>query len=568
MKGTSMKRIALWLASIALTAFVGTAAAQEESSYTNLALVKGILFLNSEDAVKPEGVPALQGIVVKDVKVLEREDFQIVARQYLGKPLDTVSMREMQRDIVLYCRAHRHPIVDVIYVEQDVSNGVLQVVVLEGKVAARPVTYVKDAGPGKPPLAVTNGWTKPQFVTDRVRLREGHPIDMRVLQRDLDWLNRNPLRKVDVLFRPGAKIGYADVILEVREERQWQAHLGYDNTGTRFTDFNRINAGVAWGKAFGLTDHFFTYDFIADPALDHLRAHTASYAIPLPWRHELRFMGYYLDVEGDIGSGIRLEGANYQASFRYAIPLPYIGKYQQEVAFGLDFKSADNNLNLGVFQAHNAPTEIFQFALGYSGIVRDFLGETRLGAQFYFSPGGVTSKNTDAAFAQSRLFAESQYVYGRLQAERQTRLPANFTWLVRIGAQRADGNLLPTEQFGLGGYATVRGYHEREVNTDNGWNLSQELRTPEFSPLANWCKWAWVNDKMQFLGFFDYGAGKVINSSPSDVFTSRELAGAGFGLRYTARKNLELRFDYGWQLKRYKEIDYASTWHLAAMLKF
>lgn len=38
----------------------------------------------------------------------------------------------------------------------------------------------------------------------------------------------------------------------------------------------------------------------------------------------------------------------------------------------------------------------------------------------------------------------------------------------RFRGQLASTNLLPSEQMGLGGYNSVRGYLERQVNVDNG----------------------------------------------------------------------------------------------------
>ena len=128
----------------------------------------------------------------------------------------------------------------------------------------------------------------------------------------------------------------------------------------------RVLAGVLWGKAFGLTDHQFSYQFIGNPGFDLLRAHSASYAVPLPWRHIVRVFGSYVDVKGNVGNGITLEGNSYQASLRYEVPLPFIGRYQHEFSVGGDYKYSENNLIFGVPSTVNKPTEIIRAAVGYS----------------------------------------------------------------------------------------------------------------------------------------------------------------------------------------------------------
>ena len=566
----TMKQWTLWLVTLTLAAQAWTAAADD---YLNVAKVKGIVFLKSMADLKEEGTPAVEGIYAKGIPMMKTAGFKALIRPYLGQPLTRDTMLTLQKDIVLYYRQHGRPIVDVLYPPQEVSNGVLHVILMESKLENIKVEYSRETASSQSANVVTkvatNGWTPPKYILDQVHLHAGSAVDMNTLQTDLDWLNRNPFRKVDVFFAPGASLGQSAMTLQAREKcYPLEAHVGYDNTGTRYTDFNRINVGFDWGKTFGLMDHVFTYQFVADPALDHLRAHTASYTIPLPWRHELRFMGYYLDVDADITPELKQTGASYQTSMRYAIPMPYIGKYQHEFSTGLDIKSEDSNLAIGGTPVSFPRTEIFQVAFGYTGALGDPLGVTKVGLQLYYSPGGVGSRNNDEAFQQARTDATADYVYGRLQLERQTRLPANFTWVMRGGYQRASGNLLPTEEWGLGGYATVRGYHEREVNTDNGWQVSNELRSPELSPLADWCKWGYAQDKLQLLAFFDYGWGQLMQKAPSDSYDQRELSSVGCGFRYTARKNLEIRFDYGWQLRRYTEIEYGSAWHLAATMRF
>jgi len=257
-------------------------------------------------------------------------------------------------------------------------------------------------------------------------------------------------------------------VLHVDEQRPFKVFAGYEDSGSRLADEDRVLAGFNWGKAFGLTDNQFGYQFIGNPGLDKLRAHSASYAFPLPWRNMIRVFGSYVDVKGDVGNGVTLEGNSYQASMRYEMPLPFLGRYQHQWSLGLDYKYSENNIIFGVPSAFNTPTEIFQLAAGYSGVLPDPWGQTGVGAQMYYSPGGLTDKNSDAAFGSYRE-AKAHYFYTRLSAERATKLPVTadwrsksvsdcFSWDIRALGQVTTENLLPSEQLGLGGYATARGY--------------------------------------------------------------------------------------------------------------
>ena len=145
----------------------------------------------------------------------------------------------------------------------------------------------------------------------------------------------------------------------------------------------------------------------------------------------------------------------------------------------------------------------------------------------------------------ARAFAESRYAYARFQARRVTFLPRDFSWHLSLEGQISDGNLLGSEQLGLGGYASVRGYDEREANGDEGIVVRNELRTPSFtipSPIAA------KQSQLQLLSFLDYGVVRNKQLLPAER-RATELSSVGLGMRYNIDSNVTFRFDYGWQLK-------------------
>ena len=532
------------------------AGAAGPADFRRVQSINGIMIVGSLKDFNPDGVPLKPGLTVTNNVLLGTSEFAALAGRFIGQPLNEQKMRELQREIILYYRTHDRPLVDVLYPEQDVSNGMLQVIVIEGRLKG--VRLMRSDG-----SPYTNGWTGAPFMLGAIRLRTNEVISESRLLSDVDWLNRNPFRRIEAVYEPDQRdYGLSSVLLRVDERRPWAVDFGYENSGSRLTSEDRLIAGFTWGKAFGLTDHLFRYAFTADPSFELLRAHTASYFAPLPWRHGLRLSGYYLDVEAEPGTGLTLSGAAYQTSLRYEVPLPAFGKFQHEASIGLDFKSSENNLFFNSVSFVNTPTEIFQIAVGYSAVLPDPLGRTSAGIQGYYSPGDVTDKNTDEAFNLSRPGAEANYAYARFNLERVTVLPWNFTWIIHGGAQIADGNLLPSEQLGMGGYATARGYEEREGNGDQGYLISNELRTPPFSVLGFLSKedpdaqtsilhparkTAPLEEKIQLLAFWDYGqVSNVELLSGEDahiVFSS-----VGVGIRYSLSRHLALRFDYGWQL--------------------
>jgi hemolysin activation/secretion protein len=159
------------------------------------------------------------------------------------------------------------------------------------------------------------------------------------------------------------------------------------------------------------------------------------------------------------------------------------------------------------------------------------------------SPGSMTTFNENKYFSLKRLGATANYMYFRTYIDRTFFMPKNFMWVLNFSFQLSTNKLLPSEEFSLGGYYTVRGYKENEIISDNGVNIKNELRTPPVSVFFRKSK----KDHLQFLAFLDYGKASNVDQ---DILSQHaiNLASTGIGLRYSIKDNLIFRCDQGWQL--------------------
>jgi len=506
--------------------------------------LEGVIIVKSETEVKAEGVPVTPGLLVIGIPLLQGEDFKRVIAPYLGKPLSEDGLRDLQDDIILYCRSKNRPLVDVILPEQQLENGMLQIWFLEGTVGEVRVSN-----------AMTK-WFRDDFIRRQVHIKPGEGVDTALLTKDLEWLNQNPFRSVDVRFQQGKDVGQSDLVLDVQDRIPVRVYVGYEDSGTRFTGEKRMIAGLNWGNAFGL-DHQFSYQYTTDIDFDLVKAHSASYFIPLPWRHTVTIFGSYVDAKtdfGDFAEGTVGDGTSYQISIRYNVPLPDIYDYRQEVSGGFDFKRADNSLEfLGSATTNllsSSDADIAQFVLAYTGQKPDRWGITSLGLEGFFSPGELTKNNTDEAMGGDgegtglRPGAKATYFYGRATVERHTTLPLEFSWFFRGVGQVASERLLPSEQLGGGGFRTVRGYDERVANGDQGFTVNNELRTPRLR-LGNLLQGTGYSsgDYFQALVFFDLASLYYVDEQIEEI--EYDLMSWGGGLRYAMSSHLAVRFDYG-----------------------
>jgi hemolysin activation/secretion protein len=362
----------------------------------------------------------------------------------------------------------------------------------------------------------------------------------------------NSFHTTNVIYHPGEGMGATNIELQTKDRFPVRFYGGYEDSGNASTGFDRYEAGFNWGDAFQLgLDQQLNYQYTTSGDGNSLRAHAGSYVIPLPWRNTLTFFGSYTDTKGVVPPLIGITGRSYQISGRYVVPLPTWRSesgitYKESVGAGFDYKYNKNALEFGSLPAGGTLYDVDQFYLGYDGTESDKYGQTTLDDQCYLSPGNWGGNNNDAAFAMSHTGATSDYVYDTLNLARFTRLPGDWTVILRATLQFSNGNLAPSEQLGFGGYDTIRGYDEREVNADEGYIFSTEFRTPPVS-IGELFGHPEVHDQLQFVGFWDYGAAHNHDLLPGEA-DETPLSSLGGGVRYAINTYVSVRFDYGFQL--------------------
>lgn len=511
-----------------------------------------LVLINPEDVGKEWDFSRKTGVYLHDIispswsKRHGNKRFVKALEPFLYECLTQELIQTIKTTIVCYYRDHHHPVVTVYVPEQDITDGTLYLVIVDGKL-------------GK---LTTNGncYSRSPLYTKKIRLFPGDPIDTDILLTDIAWLNRSPFRKVDVCLKPGETFGTTDIELDIKDRYPVQVYAGTDNTGTEPTGDVRWFAGITWGNAFFL-DHILTYQYTSSVDLNKFQAHTFHYTAPI-YRHILRFFGGYATIHPHIAHELHSTGHNTQGSVRYTIPFGtnYHGALQ-EVTFGADFKNTDNNLVFVeeeeialITKTVNLTQFVCGYALGRENAYRKFSANFDL----YFSPFTFLPNQTDGDFSNLSPHAKSKYVYGRLSLAETWQLPNKFALFLQGRFQLSNQVLLQSEQFGLGGYDTVRGYEEREFNADNALCTNVEIHTPPVSIVRFFNPCSKLEDRFYILVFFDYGLGNVTHRGE---FISLEnlnpkipkfeyLMSTGPGFRYTINSYLSARLDWGIKLHR------------------
>jgi len=461
-------------------------------------------------------------------------------KDFWDTPITQDALSEISQEVLRYYQSYHRPLVNIQVPSQPLSSGVLQLVVQESHFGT-----VSTVG--------NKNFSNKQL-EKHISLKKGDPIKTNWLASDLNLINRNPFRTTNLLFVPSQVSGYTDIELVTQDQFPWRFYSGVDNTGIAQSGHNRWFVGLNWGNVFGL-DHIFTYQFTMGSHYNEFWAHSVNYTAPLSWNHTLDLYGGYSQVRAQLQNqpGISTHGSSAQASFRYEIPLPVYDSLLSEFVWGFDWKRINTGLlNNDVFFLGKV-ANITQLVAEINGGFETTYTKNSATIELFGSPGEWLPDQENSHYNTLRAGAKNTYLYTRGSLASILRLYKNFTFEPTFRVQFSTTNLLASEQFGLGGHDTVRGYEEREVNVDNAFLMNLEFRTPPFSLLSSSSKFKrkGIEDNLILLAFLDYGYGwnhETFFNEPN----AQHLLGVGPGLRYVMQRYLTIRADYGFKLHQPK----------------
>ena len=110
--------------------------------------LEGLIFVDSPEKVRKAGVSGVKGVQAEGLPLLQDPEFRRVTDSFIGKPVTLRSLNDMVREIVIYYRENDRPVVDVIVPEQEITSGVIQLVVIEARLGQVRVEGNDSSGVG------------------------------------------------------------------------------------------------------------------------------------------------------------------------------------------------------------------------------------------------------------------------------------------------------------------------------------------------------------------------------------------------------------------------------------
>lgn len=413
--------------------------------------------------------------------VLTAGDIQRVLMPYTGYGKQVSDVVAGQRALEALYRERGYPTVVVDVPQQDVSSGIIAMVVTEGRVGTVAVTGAQHASAREVRQSLPG-------------LTPGSVPHVPSLQAQMARSNTRGTRTVRPEFRAGAAPGTVDVDLAVEDRRVWGASVELNDQYNRSTERLRVSASAhyddLWRAGHSVN---LSYQFSPEEP-GQVQAVSGSYYAPIGYSRT-SLLAYAVRSNTDVATlgGLTVigEGTNIGGRIIHTLAGSPAGVVQS-VMLGADYKDYFDQIGLvdpatEELLTFDTPVTYLPFTAQYRWLKarEDYQAEFSLGTTFAFD-GLVGRQAQFGGVPDDPLVPGNQGVPGKRDNAQASFLffYGNASYAHRFGAidaklavdwQLATDPLISNEQFVLGGLASVRGYREAEALGDSGARASVEV---------------------------------------------------------------------------------------------
>jgi hemolysin activation/secretion protein len=474
--------------------------------------------------------PEVSPVTVPDKFTVERFEFtgntafsnsQLaeVTAEFTGRPLTFAELLEARSAVTKLYVDNGYVTSGALIPPQSLAGGVVRIQVVEGSLEAIQVNGTRRLNAN--------------YVRSRLAIATPKPLNVPRLLEALRLLQLDPLiENLSAELAAGPNPGSSLLTLRVQEANSFSAQTNLNNgrspsvgsfrRGVQLTEANLLGLGDSLSVGYTNTDGSNGFDI--------------SYTLPLNPRNGTLNLSY-----GNTSSHViepPFDLIDIESSSRYfdlTFRQPVIQTPSQELALGLTASRRESNTSL-----LDIPFPLSEGA--------DQEGRTRVSAVRFFQEW--TQRGSQEVIALRSQFniglgvlnatvndnsPDSRFLSWRGQAQWVRLLAPDTLLLVRGDIQLADRSLLPTEQIGLGGFGSIRGYRQDLLLADNGALASAELRLP----ILRIRQWEGI---LHLVPFVDVGTAWNNSGTNPDPNT---LASVGLGLQLALGNVLQARLDWG-----------------------
>ena len=456
-----------------------------------------------------------------------------VTKPFTNRAINSEELEEARRAVTLFYIAHGYVNSGAVIPDQDPTQGIIRIRVVEGVLSEIDVHG--------------NKWLRDGYIRSRVRRWATSPLNLNELQDGLQLLRQNPnIEQINAELKPGTAPGQSLLDLRVEDEQPFRLGIQFDNERptsvgsqeiwalasdlnlTGHSDPLDLKYGIATGGAGG-------WNFSGADNME------GSYRLPLTrFDTTLGFQGSRLNTSITEQTFTALDIRSLTTSYGVFVRQPVYQTANQEVAVAIGFDRRKNNTELLGEPFNISPgavegrmvVSVLRFSQEWIDRGQNHLLALRSTFNFGLDVLDATD-NGIPGDPNGKFFywlGQGQYVQRLFNTQNQL--------VLRVAGQWTGDRLLALEQFSVGGLESVRGYLENQLVRDRGVVSSMEFRVPVLYNKAG----AGILD---LAPFFDFGGAWDINGSRSPT----TLYSTGVGLLLTPGKHISAQLYWGYRLR-------------------
>lgn len=308
-------------------------------------------------------------------------------------------------------------------------------------------------------------------------LKEGTVPNFNDVTKDIVALNQWPDRRVTPALRAGVTPGTVDVDLNVEDKVPVHANVEVNNRQSPNTTALRVSSTVHYDNLWQL-GHSVNFSYqVAPERPGDAEVFSGSYLARVQNVDWLNVLFYGVKSSSDVATvgGTNVIGPGEIIGSRAVMTLPTRENLFHTLSAGVDYKHFDQTVKLDG-AGFSSPVTYYPFVASYGATFQyeNFTTQLNAAVTYNLRPLG----DGVVPFDNKRYGASPSFTHFNVDVSHTQELPEGFQIYGKVQGQIADGPLVSSEQFSVGGFDTVRGYLESETLGDNGVVGNLELRSP------------------------------------------------------------------------------------------
>lgn len=460
----------------------------------------------------------LKDIQLEGVTAYPQTELAKIYEGYIGTEIRLTDIYAISQSITRKYRDDGYLITQSVIPQQTIDDGIVTIRVVEGYIDQ---VFVRD--------------DSDSLAAQRLRgladqLKKSNPLKAEDLERWLLLVNDLPGVGARSIISPSqTAVGGADITI-IPTYDPYEFSFAVDNYGSKFLGPVQLSAAAQFNNLFNVAD-MIKAQFVTTPTNDELIYGAVSYDMPindygtrlaLDFTHSDTEPGHTLEI-------FEVEG--YSTNLGLEVTHPFVRSRNQNLFGSLRFDYrmlSSENIVDSVDRDETVPA----IRAGVDYNVFDNLWRPAVNEMSFTVSHGLDIFNASQKGDNTltRANGDPQYTKAELELSRLQTLTSNVNLLMGVRGQLADGPLLSSEEFGVGGRSFGRGYDSSEIIGDHGVAAKLEVQwnNPVSSDLFN---------NYQLFGFYDVG--RVWNDDETVANIQRaSLASTGFGMRADVTDNI------------------------------